>query len=602
MTRKATAQATKYFEEHLEELNETLYEGDTAKAFRHAAFQILAPDPNFSDEQVIEMTAIDGPGDLEIDGWVYDETSDVFFIFQAAGGKTPVNEAKVAKFWNAPDEVLNLERVQQSSNQSVKELHQELSKRLQEEDELTLHMTFASKAGFAKSAHSFAASRATSERTLRLPDESQSQYRVIFELKDQKQLSIAFDRFRAGFLRNNTDVVLNTKMGDSYIIETANHKSLRATVPASEILRVFEDYGFNLFTLNPRGPLANAKPNANIAKTLGSLEGRRNFHLLNNGLCATCEEFEVDEDNRVIAKQFQIVNGCQTTVTLAKRAQNNGGHTALNDTLIDLKLVVADESFAEEIASASNSQTALKAKDFTSFERQQKELVFEFGRLRPPWYYEIKQGYWRFVLSDKQKARFRTGRRKRHIEVQPLAQAALAFRDNPSIALDKVRVVFQGIRSDEDRYWYDLAFPSNVKAQQLLLPWILLRHILSRDLARKFSSFHILWLMATVLRRHYGVNVNNYFTPDLSSRLIDTQGEWINGMFRVANNTCNNAFRRAQSILQPTDLEARDFFRASGELSPGVEPRKLLLETFEDELSIEKDNDRDPTASLPALT
>ena len=51
-----------------------------------------------------------------------------------------------------------------------------------------------------------------------------------------------------------------------------------------------------------------------------------------------------------------------------------------------LKLVVADAGFAQNIAVASNSQTALRAKDYTSFELQQRLLGYEFERLQPPWF------------------------------------------------------------------------------------------------------------------------------------------------------------------------------------------------------------------------
>lgn len=149
--------------------------------------------------------------------------------------------------------------------------------------------------------------------------------------------------------------------------------------------------------MNPRGPLANAKVNKQIQKTLATEEGRSTFHLLNNGLCATCTDYRLDGET-LEAEQFQIVNGCQTTVTLAEMPAND-----LEKTLVDLKLTIADPSLAASIAEASNSQTALKAKDYASFEKQQRSLQYEFEQLMPPWFYEIKQGYWTYVLSDKQR-------------------------------------------------------------------------------------------------------------------------------------------------------------------------------------------------------
>ena len=56
MASRVDSRALDEFNEHLSELSETWYDGDQRKAFRHAAFQIIAPDPTLSDEQVIEMT------------------------------------------------------------------------------------------------------------------------------------------------------------------------------------------------------------------------------------------------------------------------------------------------------------------------------------------------------------------------------------------------------------------------------------------------------------------------------------------------------------------------------------------------------------------
>ncbi len=555
MATQTDQRAINDFREHLTELADTWYDGDQRKAFRHAAFQIIAPDPTLSDEQVIELTAIDQSGDLEIDGWFVDEQAETVFLFQATGGGTQAREDKVTKFWNAPDELLNLERVSASNNQLVKELSKELDARISEE--FSISMVFASMAGFSPSARRFADSRSRRERELtRLSGESLI-CPCTFQLLDLADVSQAFDDYRAGFRRERTDVELQVNDNWTYVVDQSENRSIRATVPAREIVRIFKTNGYKLFDLNPRGPLANAKVNKNIERTLDRPEGRSQFHLLNNGMCATCDDFQVNDNGTISIENLQIVNGCQTTVTLSKRTSEE-----LSETHVDLKLVVAQRDLAQSIAEASNSQTALRAKDYTSFEKQQLILQDEFGRLQPPWYYEIKQGYWRYVLTDTDKALFKTGRRKRHIEVQPLAQSSLAFLGSPSDALDRVRYVFQGIRSPEDRQWYEQAFPRNVKAQQLILPWTAFQLILRQSPSIRFSNFHILWLLARILRDHYDVERSQYFSSDLSMRLVTSIDNWFSEMYRISHSACRQAFRRARSISRD-DLEARDFFRGN---------------------------------------
>ena len=592
MAAKAGKQVLSQFKDHVEELSGTWYEGDDRQAFRHAAFQLIAPDATLSDEQVIEMTAIDKKDDLEVDGWFVDEGSETFLIFQSVGGDNRASEESVTKFWQSVEELLNPERVAQNQNQSVRELSQELNDKLQADYRIS--MVFASKAGFVPSAIKYAKSRHDGERPFKLLDNTETVCRCSLELWDESDIAKAFDDYKAGFTGDSPNVTLSLSQEWSYVVDNGELESIRATVSAQEIVRVFKEQGYRLFLLNPRGPIANSKTNKYIQSTLDSSKGRRTFHLLNNGLCATCDGFDVAADAKnLLVKNFQIVNGCQTTVTLSKRTE-----AELKQTFVDLKLVVADTALAEEIASSSNSQTALRARDYTSFERQQRHLQFDFGELQPPWYYEIKQGYWRFVLTDKNKARFKTGQKKRHIEVQPLAQASLAFRGYPSEALDRVRFVFQGIRSSEDREWYERAFPSGVKAQQLILPWRSLQYVLKNKVSLRFSNFHVLWLLSRTLRDHYGISGESYFSNDLSTRLASEMESWIPDMVSVADRACNYAYRSALAILNE-DIESRDFFRASGELRKGVSPIQLLLEGCEFELGFAADSDRDPRAKLP---
>ncbi len=584
------------FREHIGELSETYYERAVEQAFRHVAFQQTAPDPALSDQQIIELTAIDQPGDLEIDGYFYDDTAEEFFLFQSMGGSSSVAEGKLAKFWEAPQEVLNPERVAKTPNESVRELAKVFEEKLREG--YGVRMVFASKGGFAPSAKQFASSKAQVERALSLSDGTRNTVSCSLQLEDEGSLARLFDAHQAGLRVETYEVTFTLENKMSYSSVKDGLKFLRATINANELVEEFRkpDRGFRLFLLNPRGPIANAKVNRNIASTLSTRRGRNIFHLLNNGIYATCEDFWTT-DRTLTAKNFQIVNGCQTTYTLNGRPDSE-----LNETWIDLKLTVAgeEENLAQQIASASNSQSALKAKDYTSFENQQRRLQTDFGSLQPPWYYEIKQGYWKYVLNNEQKARFKTGRRKRHIEVQPLAQASLAFIGQPEYALDRVRYVFQGIRSEEDRELYNRVFPSSVRAQQLLLPWTLLDLVQKKTIREKYSTFHLVYLISRILRERYKLGPTDYFSREMSLNLVETSGEWFDDVFRVVNLACRNAVRRANNILG-TDppMQLRDFFRASKELGSGVVPLELLRESADQELDIEASNDRDPRESLP---
>jgi hypothetical protein len=117
------------------------------------------------------------------------------------------------------------------------------------------------------------------------------------------------------------------------------------------------------------------------------------------------------------------------------------------------------------------------------------------------------------------------------------------------------------------------------------------------DQRLRFSTFHALWLCATLLREHYGLASADLMSLETSQRLIDSLQDWMPGISRVSNIACKTAFRRAENIGGEIDL--RDFFRAAGELGKGVNPAVLLSEAFGQEVQIETESGRGPRANLP---
>ena len=262
MKNKVDSDALRRFRDHVDELTETWYEGNTRGAFRHAAFQQIAPDPSLSDEQIIEMTAIDKSGDLEVDGWVVDDTSEKFVLFQAVGGDGKVDEASVMKFWQSAEEVLNPNRVAATKNESVREVSAELTAKLKDDYSLTL--VFAARAGFEQAAIKFAKDKWNVERIFKLNDRDDVTCRCSLQLVDEKDLADRFDVYSAGFRVPSANVHLKLHQDWQYVVQNEDTKSVRVTVPAQEIVRVFKEAGYRLFLLNPRGPIANSQTNKRI--------------------------------------------------------------------------------------------------------------------------------------------------------------------------------------------------------------------------------------------------------------------------------------------------------------------------------------------------
>lgn len=175
------------------------------------------------------------------------------------------------------------------------------------------------------------------------------------------------------------------------------------TVPVKQIIEVFARHNYKIFRLNPRGPLGN-KVNAGIKNTLLDETERKRFHLLNNGITAICFSWSIS-GSQLLVQDFQIINGCQTTVTLWNV------RAAVQDdpsVLVTVKLTECPEHFAERIASTTNTQAALRAEDFTSNELVQIRIQREFSGMNPPWFYQAKRGEWQKMLGGPtEKERYR---------------------------------------------------------------------------------------------------------------------------------------------------------------------------------------------------
>jgi AIPR protein len=108
------------------------------------------------------------------------------------------------------------------------------------------------------------------------------------------------------------------RAGEGLPFEGPFGKAYVATVPAEELVRLYEKYEEKLFDRNVRLFLGVRKGsvNAAVAETLNDDGERGNFWAYNNGLTFVCDDFTPGQAS-VALKNFSIVNGCQTAVSLA---------------------------------------------------------------------------------------------------------------------------------------------------------------------------------------------------------------------------------------------------------------------------------------------
>ena len=148
----------------------------------------------------------------------------------------------------------------------------------------------------------------------------------------------------------------------------ADHESYLAIMPGRVLAAIYDRWGTRLLEQNVRVFLQHrGKVNKGIRATI---ENEPNmFFAYNNGITATAEEVEIDEDGgRLLLrrlKNFQIVNGGQTTASIHSAQR---GKLDVAQTFVQMKLSVVDPERANKlvpkISEFANSQNRVSAADF----------------------------------------------------------------------------------------------------------------------------------------------------------------------------------------------------------------------------------------------
>lgn len=143
-------------------------------------------------------------------------------------------------------------------------------------------------------------------------------------------------------------------------------------LPFEEFLKIVSetsDILKNIFYDNVRDYLGDNLVNLDITKTLtdGQFEI---FGLLNNGITIVAESLE-PVGNKFTIRNYQIVNGCQTSHVLF----HNKDIPDIQKINIPLKLIVTqNEEIKNKITIATNRQTEIKAEQLEAFSNFQKKL------------------------------------------------------------------------------------------------------------------------------------------------------------------------------------------------------------------------------------
>lgn len=143
-----------------------------------------------------------------------------------------------------------------------------------------------------------------------------------------------------------------------------------AIVPGTFLCEIYRKYGGQLLESNVRSFLnVRGTVNKGIRNTI--LYEKEKFFTYNNGIACTADEIKLSSDKTHIIgiKNFQIINGGQTTASLASAVIKDNAFENLKSIYVAMKLTVLsepDEELVADISKYANSQNKVSQSDLSS--------------------------------------------------------------------------------------------------------------------------------------------------------------------------------------------------------------------------------------------
>lgn len=210
---------------------------------------------------------------------------------------------------------------------------------------------------------------------------------------------------------------------------TNDFKSYLCIVPGTLLADIYDKYGSSVLEGNVRSFLSTkVAVNKKIRTTI--LQQPERFFAYNNGISATAMDVQFEHTEQgiflVSARDFQIINGGQTTASLSSARYNYKDKANLEVIYVQMKLTVIERSLEDDDASmlvqnisrSSNSQNKVSDADFFSthpFHIQMERCSQRLGargtgglQFETKWFYERARGQYlqkqmRMTAGEKKK-------------------------------------------------------------------------------------------------------------------------------------------------------------------------------------------------------
>lgn len=259
--------------------------------------------------------------------------------------------------------------------------------------------------------------------------------------------------------------------------EKQKYRSYLGVIPGELLADIYDKYGAKLLEGNVRSFLSTkVAVNKKIRETI--INAPQMFFAFNNGISVTAKNVRVEDIAGVkyitSAKDFQIINGGQTTASLYNARRNN--QADLSAIYVQMKLTEIDEdsvsaedvdNLIRDISRSSNSQNKVSDADFFAshpFHRQMEQIAkvtyapaMHGAQYETIWFYERARGQYlqeqMRLTPAKKNAFLLKNPKKQLIKKTDLAKVYNTWLGHPDVVSKGAQTNFISFANYIDEQW-----------------------------------------------------------------------------------------------------------------------------------------------------
>ena len=321
----------------------------------------------------------DGAGDKQIDAVYIDNEAQAIYIIQGKFySQVTVNAEPLREVLSSWVQIKDLAALQDAANSRLKAKILDISNALQDDYEIIFEL--------------ITTSTLTEEAARDLEN-----YNNQLATDDALNASIALIdaeglKFRYDEALNRARPYINydfTVEPEKYMeLTIGNTKAVIAAIPLKECIKIPGIRDGALFRRNVRQSLGNGnKVNKGIARTIR--KDAKDFFFYHNGITAICSKLQV-MDGTISTRELNVVNGCQSLSTIFNCSE---AVKKAEDAYVMFRFYeIKDAETADKISISTNSQSAVKARDLRSNDKNVLMMKKSYEQRYTDGYFVTKRG------------------------------------------------------------------------------------------------------------------------------------------------------------------------------------------------------------------